>query len=139
MTALRLRTAQLTHLRPTRLVAPRVLARGYASKHDNDPDVLAREKARNLKGTQDSSAPHKEHAPGWNEHLASDAEANIKADQAGPEGKPGKELQDATIGHTHKHHHSEHGRAGAEHHHDRPGPNPTDSEADVKADRGESY
>jgi hypothetical protein len=31
---------------------------------------IAREKARNLKGEQHSSAPHKEHAPGWNEHLA---------------------------------------------------------------------
>lgn len=32
--------------------------------------MLAREKARNLSGTQDTSAPHKEYAPGWNEHLA---------------------------------------------------------------------
>ena len=31
---------------------------------------IAKEKARNLKGEQHSSAPHKEHAPGWNEHLA---------------------------------------------------------------------
>ena len=32
--------------------------------------TIDKEKARNLAGTQDSSSPHKEHAPGWNEHLA---------------------------------------------------------------------
>ena len=32
--------------------------------------VLAKEKARNLKGKQESSAPLKDHAPGWNENLA---------------------------------------------------------------------
>jgi hypothetical protein len=34
------------------------------------PQILSKEKARNLSGNQDTSAPHKEHAPGWNEHLA---------------------------------------------------------------------
>lgn len=31
---------------------------------------IEREKTKNLQGNQGSSAPHKEHAPGWNEHLA---------------------------------------------------------------------
>ncbi|WVO12764.1 hypothetical protein L204_100372 [Cryptococcus depauperatus] len=100
----------------------RIAPRSMATRHGNDPDVLAKEKARNLSGTQDSSSPHKEHAPGWNEHLASDAEANIKADQAGPEGKPSKELQDATVNHVNKHHR----------------PHPTSSEELIKADRGEA-
>nr|ODN81253.1 hypothetical protein L203_05759 [Cryptococcus depauperatus CBS 7841] len=111
----------------------RIAPRSMATRHGNDPDVLAKEKARNLSGTQDSSSPHKEHAPGWNEHLASDAEANIKvglygmtrwdeadkllkADQAGPEGKPSKELQDATVNHVNKHHRTDDGIAGTEHH-----------------------
>ncbi|WVN85225.1 uncharacterized protein L203_100370 [Cryptococcus depauperatus CBS 7841] len=89
----------------------RIAPRSMATRHGNDPDVLAKEKARNLSGTQDSSSPHKEHAPGWNEHLASDAEANIKADQAGPEGKPSKELQDATVNHVNKHHRTDDGIA----------------------------
>jgi hypothetical protein len=37
---------------------------------DANKQRIAKEKARNLKGEQHSSAPHKEHAPGWNEHLA---------------------------------------------------------------------
>jgi len=49
--------------------------------HDNDPEVLEREKGRNLAGTQyKTSTPHK-HAPGWNEHLASASEASVKADK----------------------------------------------------------
>nr|ODN99712.1 hypothetical protein L204_02145 [Cryptococcus depauperatus CBS 7855] len=86
----------------------RIAPRSMATRHGNDPDVLAKEKARNLSGTQDSSSPHKEHAPGWNEHLA--------ADQAGPEGKPSKELQDATVNHVNKHHRTDDGIAGTEHH-----------------------
>ncbi|EJD00134.1 uncharacterized protein FOMMEDRAFT_92698, partial [Fomitiporia mediterranea MF3/22] len=54
--------------------------------HENDPEVLEREKQRNLKGKQHkTSTPHK-HAPGWNEYLASTSEANVKADRA--EGTP---------------------------------------------------
>ncbi|KAH7102748.1 hypothetical protein BKA62DRAFT_769296 [Auriculariales sp. MPI-PUGE-AT-0066] len=51
--------------------------------HDNDPQVLEREKRKNLAGTQQDSSPHhKTHAPGWNEHLASESEAHIKADKS---------------------------------------------------------
>ncbi|KAJ7104080.1 hypothetical protein B0H15DRAFT_6602 [Mycena belliarum] len=53
-----------------------------STMHDNDPQVLETEKARNLSGTQHrTSTPHK-HAPGWNEHLASTSEASVKADKA---------------------------------------------------------
>jgi len=63
--------------------------------HDNDPEVyriyydyvpwylfdilqvLDREKARNLSKTHKKSSPH-EHAPGWNETLASASEASVK-------------------------------------------------------------
>ncbi|KAL7422284.1 hypothetical protein Q5752_002930 [Cryptotrichosporon argae] len=120
---------------PARLMAVRWTS--GSQRHGNDPDVIAKEKARNLSGTQDSSAPHKEHAPGWNEHLASDSEANVKADQAGPKGKPSKDLQDATVKHTHKHHHTDDGHRGAEHHHAKHNPVRTDSEDVVKADRGD--
>ncbi|KAL5531115.1 hypothetical protein ACEPAG_3991 [Sanghuangporus baumii] len=58
--------------------------------HDNDPDTLEREKRKNLSGKQHkTSSPH-EHAPGWNEYLASASEAAVKADgdrsDGGPEG-----------------------------------------------------
>ncbi|ODN84685.1 hypothetical protein L202_00581 [Cryptococcus amylolentus CBS 6039] len=98
MSALRLRSLPALRAHRPSPVARSVALRSMATRHGNDPEVLQKEKARNLRGEQDSSAPHKEHAPGWNEHLASDAEANVKADQAGPSGKPGKELQDATVG-----------------------------------------
>ncbi|KAJ7170794.1 hypothetical protein C8R43DRAFT_981085 [Mycena crocata] len=63
--------------------------------HDNDPEILDAEKARNLAGTQHrTSTPHKQHAPGWNEHLASASEASVKADKA--TGSPA-ELQSTTI------------------------------------------
>ncbi|KAK1924789.1 hypothetical protein DB88DRAFT_486874 [Papiliotrema laurentii] len=109
-----------------------------SSIHDNDPNRLAKEKARNLSGEQDSSAPHKEHAPGWNEHLASESEANVKADQAGPRGKPGRDLQEQTIKQTHEHHHTEAGHKGAEAHVEKPASR-TGSEEAVKADRGEHH
>ncbi|WRT67025.1 uncharacterized protein IL334_003991 [Kwoniella shivajii] len=103
MSVLRLQASRL--LRPASAPSARAWSRGYAaSVHGNDPEILDKEKAKNLEGKQDDSSPHKEHAPGWNEHLASHAEAAVKADQAGPTGKPGKELQDATVEHTHKKH-----------------------------------
>ncbi|OCF35410.1 hypothetical protein I316_02960 [Kwoniella heveanensis BCC8398] len=119
MSVLRLQAARL--FRPNSAPSARVLSRGLASSvHNNDPEVLDKEKAKNLQGKQDDSAPHKEHAPGWNENLASDSEANVKADQAAPTGKPGKDLQDKTVEHTHKKHRE----------------SPTESEEDIKADRG---
>ncbi|KAJ7364134.1 hypothetical protein DFH08DRAFT_266992 [Mycena albidolilacea] len=53
-----------------------------STMHDNDPVILETEKARNLAGTQyQTSTPHRKHAPGWNEHLASASEASVKADK----------------------------------------------------------
>ncbi|KAI4293888.1 hypothetical protein K525DRAFT_244535 [Schizophyllum commune Loenen D] len=68
-----------------------------STMHDNDPKTLELEKQRNLAGKQhhSASAPHEEHAPGWNEHLASASEASVKADQA-PHGDPA-EMQRKTI------------------------------------------
>ncbi|KAF9565334.1 hypothetical protein CPC08DRAFT_704603 [Agrocybe pediades] len=54
-----------------------------STMHDNDPDLLEREKARNLSGRtgKQFGSPH-EHAPGWNEKLASSSEAAVKADRS---------------------------------------------------------
>ncbi|KAK4687219.1 hypothetical protein P7C73_g2905, partial [Tremellales sp. Uapishka_1] len=107
--------------------------------HGGDPDVIAHEKAKNLSGTQDSSAPHKDHAPGWNETLASDSEASIKADQAAPgTGGPTKEMQDSTVKHTHdKHHNVDETDRTHKIHNAKGNAEMTGSEDAVKADRGE--
>ncbi|KAG6842354.1 hypothetical protein C0991_010644 [Blastosporella zonata] len=63
--------------------------------HDNDPDILEAEKKRNLSNLQHkTSTPHK-HAPGWNEILASESEADVKADRAEPAST--SQLQEQTI------------------------------------------
>jgi hypothetical protein len=49
--------------------------------HDNDPEVLEREKRRNLSRQPYQTSSPIDHSPGWNEHLASTSEANVKADQ----------------------------------------------------------
>ncbi|KAG8921683.1 hypothetical protein FRC00_008353, partial [Tulasnella sp. 408] len=49
---------------------------------DNDPEVLDREKRRSLSKDPKQHAPHKHHAPEWNESLASVSEAAVKADQS---------------------------------------------------------
>lgn len=47
--------------------------------HGNDPELLEQEKQRNLNKEQHhTSTPH-EHAPGWNEYLATTSEAYTKA------------------------------------------------------------
>ncbi|KAL9714028.1 hypothetical protein Ac2012v2_002335 [Leucoagaricus gongylophorus] len=67
-----------------------------STMHDNDPEVLEREKHRNLTQSQHkTSTPHKKDAPGWNEYLASASEANVKADKL-TTGSP-EELQSETI------------------------------------------
>ncbi|WWD15821.1 hypothetical protein CI109_100245 [Kwoniella shandongensis] len=137
MSVLRIQPARLLRSRIVAVPSTRAFSLTRPAAVRTDGDTLAKEKARNLSGTQDSSAPHKDHAPGWNEHLASDSEAAVKADQAAPEGKPGKDLQDATVAHTHKHHHTDEGHKGAEHHAAKHNPERTDSEDSVKADRGE--
>ncbi|EIW57206.1 uncharacterized protein TRAVEDRAFT_126463 [Trametes versicolor FP-101664 SS1] len=79
--------------------------RFYSSTmHDNDPDVLEQEKKRNLSKEQHkTSTPHPDHAPGWNENLASASEAAIKADQAGV--TPG-DLQEKTVKYVKERHHA---------------------------------
>ncbi|KIO17927.1 hypothetical protein M407DRAFT_164246 [Tulasnella calospora MUT 4182] len=49
---------------------------------DDDPEVLEREKQRSLSKHPKQHAPHKHHAPEWNEALASVSEAAVKADQS---------------------------------------------------------
>ncbi|KAK9897868.1 hypothetical protein P389DRAFT_210253 [Cystobasidium minutum MCA 4210] len=44
--------------------------------HTGDPKEIEQEKQKNLKGQSESPV---EGAPGWNEKLASDAEAKVKA------------------------------------------------------------
>jgi len=92
-----------------RTVAPlsRTLAaapRFYSSTmHDNDPDVLEVEKHRNLRKEQHKTSSPIKNAPGWNQHLASASEANVKADRSdhSPE-----ELTAATIQYIKDRHHS---------------------------------
>ncbi|KAG8713285.1 hypothetical protein FRC11_012694 [Ceratobasidium sp. 423] len=68
-------------IRPSANAARRVVvpAPRYTSQLTNDPEVLEREKQKNLRGEQHSTHTN---APGWNELLASDSEANIKAANA---------------------------------------------------------
>ncbi|KAI0715842.1 hypothetical protein C8T65DRAFT_643392 [Cerioporus squamosus] len=93
----------------TRVAGPTVTAapRYYSSTmHDNDPEVLEKEKHRNLtKQQHKTSTPIPDHAPGWNEHLASASEAAVKADQF--KGSP-KDLQSHTVKYVKDRHHSDH-------------------------------
>ena len=74
--------------------------------------VLEREKQKNLSDKQHkSSAPH-EHAPGWNELLASASEANVKADKA--VGVTPEILAKRTIEHIKERHHAEDSTVGVE-------------------------
>lgn len=50
--------------------------------HDNDPEILEREKYRNLSKTQHRTSTPLDNAPGWNEHLATASEASVKADRS---------------------------------------------------------
>ncbi|KAI0264446.1 hypothetical protein BC834DRAFT_264175 [Gloeopeniophorella convolvens] len=59
----------------------RLSGRAYSTMHDNDPEVLDREKRRNLARQPYQTSSPLDHAQGWNEHLASSSEANVKADQ----------------------------------------------------------
>ncbi|KAJ8521368.1 hypothetical protein ONZ45_g1943 [Pleurotus djamor] len=57
--------------------------RFYSSTmHDNDPELLEAEKQKNLRGLQHKTSTPHSHAPGWNEHLASASEASVKADRS---------------------------------------------------------
>nr|BAH56663.1 hypothetical protein [Coprinopsis cinerea] len=57
-------------------------ATSTSTMHDNDPEVLEREKQRNLSGAMGKTAEMFDFAPGWNETLASASEAHIKADKS---------------------------------------------------------
>ncbi|RXW15285.1 hypothetical protein EST38_g10569 [Candolleomyces aberdarensis] len=59
-----------------------VRAESTSTMHDNDPEILEREKARNLSGQQFGRVDPHAHAPGWNEALASASEARVKADKS---------------------------------------------------------
>ncbi|CEL55743.1 hypothetical protein RSOLAG1IB_01755 [Rhizoctonia solani AG-1 IB] len=88
-------------IRPSVNAARRVAipAPRYTSQRTNDPDVLEKEKYKNLRGEQHS--PHS-NAPGWNEALASDSEAHIKADKA--TGTTPQEMASSTLEYMKKQH-----------------------------------
>jgi len=49
-----------------------------STMHENDPEVLEREKHRNLSRSSKKSSDLHDNAPGWNETLASASEASVK-------------------------------------------------------------
>jgi len=63
-----------------------------------NPETLEREKQKHLAGKDEDSHTHPEHAPGWNEALASESEAVIKAEQS-TDGPPSAKLQKRTAKH----------------------------------------
>ncbi|KAK0500432.1 hypothetical protein EDD18DRAFT_1349311 [Armillaria luteobubalina] len=65
----------LRQLPRTSVVSTRLGAR---SMHDNDPDIIEREKHRNLSKTQHRTSTPLDNAPGWNESLATASEAFVK-------------------------------------------------------------
>lgn len=75
--------------------------------------VLGREKQKNLDGNQhkSGSTPH-DNAPGWNELLASQSEAAIKADKA--DGLSPEMLSKRTVEHIKARHHAEDSTVGVE-------------------------
>jgi len=99
MQAIRLTAARRLPIASRTFVSSASRASGGSHVSNNDPEVLEREKQRNLSGNQHDT--HK-HAPGWNEPLASISEAFIKADQA-PVESP-EELTKVTIEHIKKRH-----------------------------------
>ncbi|KAG6899960.1 hypothetical protein C0993_004861 [Termitomyces sp. T159_Od127] len=50
--------------------------------HGNDPQTLETEKVRNLLNQQHKTSTPLKNAPGWNEALASESEASVKADRS---------------------------------------------------------
>ncbi|PIL35299.1 hypothetical protein GSI_02024 [Ganoderma sinense ZZ0214-1] len=61
---------------------------------NNDPELLERERQRNLSKEQPETSTPVSGAPGWNEALATSSEAAVKADHNG--GNP-MELQERTV------------------------------------------
>lgn len=63
---------------PAQVAAAPCRSMGFgANVHENDPDVIEKEKQRNLEGNKNRHSI----VDGWNEKLASDAEAVVKADR----------------------------------------------------------
>ena len=60
------------------LVDPFLTSVHCSTMSDNDPLVLETEKRRNLQNLQHKTSTPHEHAPGWNEDLATVSEAVIK-------------------------------------------------------------
>ncbi|KAJ9092376.1 hypothetical protein QFC21_006878 [Naganishia friedmannii] len=69
--------------------------------HESDPKKLDEEKQKHLSGKDQDRQTHPEDAPGWNETLASESEAVVKAETT-QDGPPSKELQEKTVKHLHK-------------------------------------
>jgi len=61
--------------------ANRAYSSSSSTMHDNDPEVLEREKRRNLARHPHQTSSPLDHSPGWNETLATTSEAHVKADQ----------------------------------------------------------
>lgn len=77
---------------------------GFGShKADNDPEKLEAEKQKNLKGDPAKGKEQPNHhlpgAKGWNEELASDSEASVKADKHAPDTV--EEMQHLSVKHLH--------------------------------------
>ncbi|RDB26319.1 hypothetical protein Hypma_006634 [Hypsizygus marmoreus] len=90
--ALRYMSASARRASTSRLLTTR---RPMSTMHDNDPDLLEAEKRRNLSGQQHKTSTPLSDAPGWNETLASESEADVKADRTPP--IPTEDLQAQTI------------------------------------------
>ncbi|KAF8727709.1 hypothetical protein AX14_007104 [Amanita brunnescens Koide BX004] len=63
----------------------------------DDPEILELEKRRNLSNTQHHTSTPISNAPGWNEVLATESEAFVKADQGHQASETVGELQAKTI------------------------------------------
>ncbi|ORY05256.1 hypothetical protein K493DRAFT_311077, partial [Basidiobolus meristosporus CBS 931.73] len=88
------------HFKIARPLTARALCNRFSSHMAANGQVLDKEKQKSLRGETNESIP--DH-PGWNENLASHAEANIKADHA-PD-KPVERLQKESVEHIKKQHH----------------------------------
>ncbi|BFZ62590.1 hypothetical protein YB2330_003691 [Saitoella coloradoensis] len=76
---------------------------GVTGSHmsENDPAKLEEQKQKHLKGQDyDDNGKLVDHAPGWNETLASASEAYIKADK---QGDSIEEMQEKTVKHVKEH------------------------------------
>ncbi|EIE24563.1 hypothetical protein COCSUDRAFT_52996 [Coccomyxa subellipsoidea C-169] len=116
-----LSSASRLALGDARVLMQRVTARLYTSSpqvqmgfgshsSDNDPEVLDREKERNLKGHPTTGTPKsavKDLEEGWNEKLASDSEAAVKAERHHNGSESIEDLQKKSVHHIRTEHHEE--------------------------------